>query len=182
MYRAVGLHFMKQDKNPEDFVPSWLDQIDLSIDDDGNTCLDGINIMNDIRTSQVSLNASICASKPEIREYLQRKQREIVETKWWIADGRDVGYAIMPDADVKFYMTADVNERAKRRKRDYELKGIHKTQEEVVKMIEERDQRDASRDHTPLKKLQDAVTIDTTHLSIDTQIEKMLGIIVDRTK
>lgn len=173
MYRAIGLFFMRQDKNPEDFIPSWLDAINLSVDMDGNICLDGVSVMSDIRTSQVSLNASICASKPEIREYLQEKQKDLVASGWWVADGRDVGYAIMPDADVKFYMTASIEERARRRQKDYIEKGINKTLEEVKTMIEERDYRDMHRKHTPLCKLEDAIEIDTTSLTIDEQVDLM---------
>ena len=173
MYRAVWHVFRILDRNPEYFVPSWLDDLELSLNEDGEICHKWEGLEKYIRTSEASLHASVCATIPEVREYLQKFQKEVVKEWWWVAEWRDIGYAVMPDAAVKFFMTASVEERAKRRQKDYEAKWIHKSLEEVETMIKERDHRDMNRDHTPLKQLPDAIVVDTSDMTFEQQVSKM---------
>ncbi|PLX70809.1 MAG: (d)CMP kinase [Denitrovibrio sp.] len=130
-----------------------------------------------IRTPQIAEEVPKVASDKDIRALVTEKLREMSETESVIMDGRDIGTHVFPDADYKFFLKASSKERAKRRMRDYEDQGITMSLEALIKEIDERDKIDSEREHAPLKKADDAIEIDTTHLTI----EEVISIITART-
>jgi len=172
MYRALGLYMInnKIDINDEKKVVAELPKIDVDIkykDGEQVVYLNHKNVNDLIRTNEVSNSASIISPYPKVREKLLYMQRDLAYRNNVIMDGRDIGTVVLPNADLKIYLTADEDERALRRKLDYELKGLSMNLEEVKKEILERDYRDTHRDVSPLKKANDAVVVDTTNYSID---------------
>jgi len=132
------------------------------------------DVSKSIRTPEIAEKVSFVASKPEIREIVTDKLREMSKTESVIMDGRDIGTHVFPDAEYKFFLKATPEERAKRRMKDYEAQGITMSLENLIREIEERDKKDREREHAPLKKAEDAVEIDTTHLTI----EEVISIII----
>jgi cytidylate kinase len=187
MYRAVALGFLRADVDPETGSPeSVLSALTVDVTyqgDDMHVFLDGEDVTTDIRTSEVGTMASEISSVPSVRERLVDAQRRIGFQKedsygGVILDGRDTGTVVFPEADVKIFMVADVEERARRRYRDYAQDGKDVPFNEVRREIEERDRRDRTRDIAPLRQAEDALTLDTTDRSIDEQV----AFVVDRVK
>jgi len=158
--------------------------IDQRIDEitgDTKTFLDGADVSQEIRTPEISKGVtSVCEIK-EVREKLVSLQREMGKKKNVILDGRDIGTVVFPDADIKFFMVADIDIRAKRRLAELNAKGIDTTFEEVRNDIERRDKRDSSRSNSPLKPAEDAILIDTGDLTIQEQSEIIFNYIMQRS-
>jgi cytidylate kinase len=177
MYRATG-YKMDRDGIPfeEDEagkLKQMLDSTDIDFSD-GNIILDG-EIVNDlIRTPEVSMLASKCSALPSVRAKLVEIQRGMGMRKSVIMDGRDIGTNVFPDAEFKFYLNAEPEERARRRYKEQIEKGMDVTFEQVLKDINQRDYNDMHRDLDPLRKAEDAVEVDTTHMTI----EEVVGVIV----
>jgi len=125
------------------------------------------DVSKEIRTPEIAKEVSAVAQMPEIRELVTEKLREMSKKTSVIMDGRDIGTAVFPDADYKFYLNASPMERARRRMKDYDAQGIDQSIEEIAADIAERDRLDMEREHSPLKKADDAEEIDTTSLTID---------------
>jgi len=136
--------------------------------------MDGIDVSEEIRTPQVDQYISPVAANPGVRKILVKKQQEMATTGGIVMDGRDIGTVVFPKAELKVFMIASVKERAIRRKKELEQKGILIDKDKVVQDIQYRDQQDASRNHGPLKKAPDAIEIDTSKMSIPEQVEKIL--------
>lgn len=187
MYRAVALLFLRTDADPgsdeADAVLSGL-EMDVRYDPDGMRVFLGDEDVSDvIRTSEVGTMASQVSSLRAVREHLVREQRRIgfeQEERHGgvVLDGRDTGTVVFPGADLKIYMVADVEERARRRQEQYEQEGKEISFSEVRREIEERDQRDRNRDIAPLRRADDAVLLDTSDKNIDEQV----AFVVDRVK
>lgn len=124
-------------------------------------------ISKKIRTPQISEEVAKVASMPDIREAVTGKLREMSKRDSVIMDGRDIGTHVFPNADLKFFLKATSLERARRRQKDYQEQGLSIDIDNIVKEIEDRDRKDTEREHAPLKKAEDAVEIDTTHLTIE---------------
>lgn len=120
-----------------------------------------------IRTPEIASEVPKVAALPEIRQIVTRKLREMSVIDDVIMDGRDIGTHVFPDADLKFFLVASSEERAKRRMKDYTEQGIKTSLEEIIKEVEDRDRQDMNREHSPLKKAEDAFEIDTTSLTIE---------------
>lgn len=133
--------------------------------------LDGEDVSWKIRTEEVSAGSSKVAVIPEVREILVQKQQKIAKNKDVVMEGRDITYRVLPEADLKIFLTASTRSRAQRRLLQLQLKGIDITLEEIEKDVIERDQRDMGRDTDPLKKTVDAWEIDTTDLAIEEVVE-----------
>ncbi len=136
--------------------------------------LDGRDVTADIRTPEVDRAVGPVCEIAGVREALVPRQRAFAERGNLITDGRDQGTVVFPDADLKFYFTASLEERAERRKRDQEARGISVPVERIAGEIEARDLRDSRRAHSPLRPAGDAVTIDTTGLTLDGQVSLIL--------
>lgn len=141
--------------------------------------LNGTDISKEIRTNQVSANVSLIASQKEVRDYLMETQRSIAEKGGVIMDGRDIGTVILPDADYKFFLTASIEERTKRR--FLELKGlkIETTEDEIRENLISRDTIDSERAIAPLKKADDAILVDNSSMTKEQTINYMLSFISD---
>ena len=136
--------------------------------------LEGERVGAELRTEETGKLASIVAAMPKVREALFQRQRDFQQPPGLVADGRDMGTTIFPDAKVKIFLTASAEERAHRRYKQLKLKGIDGNLAALLKDINERDERDSSRSASPLKPADDAVIIDTSDLSIEQVVEQVL--------
>jgi cytidylate kinase len=175
IYRAVTYYAVKEGIDLNDSSQfTFLDKIDVDIKKQ-LVYLNGEDVSSFIRTNDMSKNVSVVAAHLPVRQFCTQVQQRIAEKHSVIIDGRDIGTHVLPYADYKFFITADVHTRAKRRLEELEDASV-----ELDQLIEEmtiRDNRDSTRAHTPLKMAQDAVLIDTSNLTIENIIEKMLKII-----
>ena len=130
-----------------------------------------IDIENLIRTPEMGTLASNISKLAPIREFLVKKQKKIVEKGGYIAEGRDIGSVVMPNAELKIYLTASCDARAKRRLIDFQKKGIEINLAEVKRQIIERDKQDQTRKLAPLRKLPDAIEVDTSNVTIEQQVD-----------
>ena len=182
MYRAVGYAAVKKgtDIGSASEVARLVHDIDLhTVYEDGEqqNLLDGKNVMQFIRTPEISKAASDISAFPCVRHKLVAMQREVAEKYDVVLDGRDIGTYVLPDAKFKFFVTADVEERAKRRHRELTEKGIGKELGDVLNEMKTRDKNDSTRSMAPLKQAEDAILIDTTHMSIEEMLEFVLSFI-----
>lgn len=182
MYRAVAYYVMKKGVDFEDTkaIEKMLDDIDLRVELDGGeqkTMLDGVALGDELRTPEISQGASIVCKIPALRQKMTDKQREIARQFSCTIEGRDIGSFVLPDAEYKFFLTADVDTRAKRRWLQLKDKS-QVTLEEVKADLIVRDERDSSRDLAPLCVPKNAFVLDTTNLSE----EEVLDIILKEVK
>ena len=166
MYRAITLYYIEQES--EDF-DRLVKEIDLKIvlDNGQRVILNGKDVSERIRENDVTEKVSYVASKESVRTFLVEQQQKLADEKNVVMDGRDIGTTVLPDAELKIYMIASVEERAVRRLKDNELRGIESDLEFLKVDIERRDQYDMNRDISPLVKAEDAISIDTTGLTIE---------------
>ena len=171
MYRGLAIHFLKKGISPEDkeAVATACIDADVSIVYENGVqqvYLNGENITGMLRTEEVGNMASMTSAIPEVREKLLELQRTLAREKDVIMDGRDIGTHVLPDADVKIYLTASVEIRAKRRYKELVEKGVQCDLKEIEKDIEERDYRDMTRKIAPLKKAEDAILVDSSDMTL----------------
>lgn len=172
MYRSVALYCIDKDidYNNEVEVLRELENINVSIESanrEQRYILNGNDVTDLIRSPEVSEGASKVATYKAVREKLVALQRELASKQSVIMDGRDIGTNVLPKAEVKVFMTGDVEERARRRYDELILKGMTVTFEEILEDVKQRDYNDSNREYNPLKKADDAVLLDTTHMSIE---------------
>lgn len=139
--------------------------------------LNGKNIEDEIRGIEIANWVSEVAKQPEVRTYLVNLQRKLGEQKGIVMDGRDIGTTVFPEAELKIFMTASEQVRAERRYKELQNKGDNSSFEEVLANIQHRDHIDTTRKESPLKKAEDAIVIDNTHLTIEEQVEKILALV-----
>lgn len=181
MYRAVALKAINEniDTLDQEKMSKLVDNIDIEIvysKDEQKIFLDGKDVSSLIRTPEVSIGASNVATIPDVRIKMVELQRKIASESSVVMDGRDIGSYVLPNADVKIFLNADVKERAKRRYLEELSKNIENIAfEEVLKDIEYRDKNDSSRSFAPLTKASDAIEIDTTNMSIEEVANTILG-------
>ncbi len=187
MYRAVTLAWLREEKPEIDIFLNNLPDISLSRDpetQEQKTLLDGVDVSNAIRTSEVTEQVSYISSLKKVREKMVSLQRNIGIDHNVVMDGRDIGTAVFPNADVKIFMIADLKKRASRRLEEIQSKGIHQVPslDELIQQMKDRDAFDSSREIDPLKMADDALLLDTSNLSIEDQatfiIDKVKSIIV----
>lgn len=177
MYRAATLHFLNNylsPANPQD-VAKGLKSLDISfhLNPETNkqeTFLNGLNVEDEIRTMRVSERVSEIATIKEIRKELVAQQQRLGKKKGVVMDGRDIGSVVFPDAELKIFMTADLETRAIRRQQELLEKGELIELEQIKSNLAERDRIDSSRVESPLKKVSDAVEIDTSNLTFEGQV------------
>lgn len=172
MYRAVGYKMLQEkvDAGDMDAVSRVLASTDIDLKE-GAIYLDGKDISGEIRTPEISKAASVFSALPPVRAKLVELQRAIGHTKSVIMDGRDIGTNVFPDAQFKFFLTASAEERARRRCKELLEKGEDVTFEEVLKDIEARDYSDMHRELNPLMQAEDAILVDSTHMTIEEVVE-----------
>lgn len=167
LYRSVALFALENGLDSDGLVKS-LDKINVSlefVDGSQHVILNGADVSAKIRTAEVSMNASKVSAIPEVREFLFGLQKKIAAENNIIMDGRDIGTVVLPDADLKIFLTASAEERANRRFKEMTDPGI--TYEQVLEDIKQRDYNDMHRDIAPLKQAEDAVLLDTTGMTIE---------------
>ena len=176
MYRAMAVYFLKQGLKPEeaDKIAEAAKGANVSIAyEDGvqQVYLNGENVTSLLRTEEVGNMASVSSAIKEVRAQIFDLQRELAKTKDVVMDGRDIGTNILPNADVKVYLTASVETRANRRFLELQEKGIACNLAEIAHDIEERDTRDMNREIAPLKQADDAVLVDSSDMTIEEVVE-----------
>ena len=186
LYRAVAWQTVQVGVSVED-NESLVDicgSIRITRDTDGamRVLIKGEDISGDLRTEEISMIASSVSAKPVVREALLPLQRQAGRQGGIVAEGRDMGTVVFPDADVKFYLDADVDERAQRRYLQLLENGQTADLDEIKRGIGARDSQDSTREVSPLKPADNSMVIDTTALSIDAVVEKMMMIVRERTR
>lgn len=182
MYRAIGLYLLRAGVpyNDAQAVEEAIRGIQISIayqNGEQQVLLNRENVSTQIRTEEVGNMASKTSQYPAVRVKLLELQRQLAASADVVMDGRDIGTCILPDADLKIYLTADPRVRAKRRYLELTEKGISCNIEEIEKDIIERDLRDTTREVAPLKKAEDAVEVDTSHLTIEEAVDTILAMV-----
>lgn len=186
MYRCIGLYVLRQGldtKNEKQVLPC-LAQIELHTTYDPQAgqriFLNGEDVSQAIRTPESSMAASDVSAIPGVRAFLLGLQQEMAKKQSLIMDGRDIGTVVIPDAELKIFLTASNESRAKRRHLEYIQKGQEVTYEEILQDILRRDQQDSSRAAAPLRKADDAVLIDSTNLTFEQTVDAIKKLIVQR--
>lgn len=185
LYRTVGLKFLRDGYNTEleCDIESVLKTIEVNIkfiDGTQHVFLNGEDVSDEIRTPSASMMASAVSAKPPVRAFLLEMQRKLARENNVIMDGRDIGTVVLPDATLKFFVTASVSERADRRYRELKEKGMDVNYDDIYKDIETRDYNDSHRDIAPLKPAEDSIIFDTTGNTLEESINKLLTIIKER--
>lgn len=187
MYRAITLYFLqnKVDINTVKAVEDALQKIHINFinDDKSNkqlTQLNGEIVETELRTMEVSDFVSEVSAIKAVRKFLVAQQQKMGAEKGIVMDGRDIGTIVFPNAKLKLFINADVKERAKRRFYEMRELGINTTLEDVTRNLKSRDLIDTTRKHSPLKKANDAIEIDNTHLTVKEQLEKAIELFKEK--
>ena len=181
MYRCVAYYLKNNpvDLDDPDALKQKLDEIHIRFD--GNVVyLNDVDVSKDIRANEISMYASKTSSYPLVREKLVALQQQITSEKGYIVDGRDICSVVLPDAEVKIYLDASSQARAKRRYEEYISKGVEADYEEILKDIEKRDYQDTHREISPLIRTEDAAYIDTSDLGIEEVVEAVNNVILTK--
>lgn len=187
IYRTVGLYARESGIDPgaEAALSAALPglRVELQYDESGQQrmLLNGRDVSEAIRSPEISRCASVVSALPAVRAYLLETQRELARKNDVVMDGRDIGTVVLPDAEVKVFLTASAEVRAKRRCRELEERGTPQPFEEVLRDIEDRDFRDTHREAAPLRRAEGAALLDTSELGFQESLETLLGMIRERT-
>lgn len=187
IYRTIGLATKIRGVSLDDtaavvaLLPTL--EIELKYNDAGeqHMYLDGNDVSRDIRLPEVSMLASKVSAIPEVRAFLVDMQRGMAEKYDVIMDGRDIGTVILPNAELKIFLTADVRDRARRRYEELRAKGMEKPFDEVLAEMEQRDEQDTQRAAAPLKAAEDAVLLDTSGNTLEESIDEVCRLISEKT-
>jgi len=183
MYRAITYFFIKNnvDINSEDMIINFLNLLELEInfpiDSQTKIVLNGEDISSDIRKKEVTNEVSKVSALEKVREKTVKLQKEIVNNKDFVVEGRDIGTVVFPNAEHKFFLTADYEVRAERRSKDFNKVDENLQIDDIKKDLIERDKKDSNRDLSPLKRAEDAIVIDTSNCTIDEQVDKIYNYI-----
>jgi len=186
MYRCCALYFMNNNIDQEDIsqVEKALSNIEIdmkTIDDVLHVYLNGEDVSKEIRSAEVTANVSAVSAIPEVRRAMVEQQRKLAQNDNFILEGRDIGTKVFPDAFVKIYLDATPEERAKRRLKQNQEKGLSdQSYEEVLQAIKDRDYYDSHRETDPLRKADDAILVDSTNLTIDEVVDTIYNIVVNK--
>ena len=185
MYRAIAYKALREgvsldDKDSLERIASQAKIEFRNIDNRQHIILDGEDITDKIRTPKITAMSSVVSAVPGVRTNMVKLQQEIGRNWNVVMDGRDIGTVVYPDAAVKIYLDASVKERARRRYEEDLSRGLRVNFEETKRVISERDRRDMTRKDSPLRRAPDAVYIDTTNLSIQEVVEKIIKIVEER--
>ena len=187
LYRSVAYYCITKgaDVKDREKIAALLPEISPKlrfIDGVQHVFVNGEDVSGNIRTPEVSLGASSVSAYPEVRAFLFDLQRKIAAENNVIMDGRDIGTTILPNAEVKIYLTASADTRAKRRALEYEQKGESFDLDQIRKDIIERDQRDMNREISPLKQADDAVLVDSSEMGIDDVVNAILNVYKEKVQ
>ena len=182
LYRTVGYYIKEQGIVPNDAenVIKQLPNINIEmkyVDNEQVVYLNGVNLGDAIRQPEISMYASAVSAIPEVRTFLLNTQRDIAKSNSVIMDGRDIGTVILPNADVKIFLTASLENRAQRRYDELSAKGIHVNFEDVLREMKERDANDSGRSVAPAVAAEDAIVLDNTGFTVDQSSNAVMEII-----
>ena len=183
IYRTIGLYVQRRGIDPKDTaaVLAALPDIRIGMDHDADgmqrMLLNGEDVTADIRLPEISMYASAVSAIQGVRDFLMEMQRSLARERSVIMDGRDIGTVVLPDADVKIFLYADVEVRAKRRELELRQRGTPKPYEEVLREMEERDYNDTHRAAAPLRSADDAIMVDTSSMDFDASLALLLDVI-----
>lgn len=182
MFRTVAYYFLSQGKDSSDaeMVTEECEKISISIEyKDGaqHIFLDGTDVSTEIRQEEVGKNASVVAKNQAVRNRLLALQRQMAEKQDVIMDGRDIGTVVLPDAQVKIYLTASASVRAERRYKELVEKGETCNLKKIEEDIIARDEQDMNREIAPLKQAEDAVLVDSSYMTIEEVVDKIIEIV-----
>ena len=183
LYRTIALYITENDIADEDIEAS-LEKADVSlkfIDGTQRVFLGDRDVSDLIRTPEISMAASRTSAIPAVRKYLFGTQQKIAAENNVIMDGRDIGTVVLPNADVKIFLTASAEERAERRYKELAEKPDCPTYEEILADIKQRDENDMTRKESPLRQAEDAVFVDTTELDLEQSADEIVRIIREKT-
>ena len=185
MYRGVTWAVLDSHvdvKNQKD-VEELLPLLDLTLEPTANACkvfVKGQDVTNLIRQQQINENVSTIASYKGVREYLVERQQAMAAVGGVILDGRDIGSVVLPKAELKIYLTASVNARAKRRWLEVQGTSNEQSLEDIKKNVESRDEMDKNRDESPLVCVEDAIVVDSSNMTFDETVEHILHLVQER--
>lgn len=185
LYRTVGLKFMREgyDTNLDCDIDSVLKMIEVDIkfiDGTQHVFLNGEDVSEAIRTPEASMMASAVSAKPPVRAFLLEMQRKLARENNVLMDGRDIGTVVLPNATLKFFVTASVEERATRRYKELCEKGMDVKYEDIYNDIETRDYQDSHREIAPLKPAEDSILFDTTGNTLEESLTKLINTIKEK--
>ena len=185
MYRAVTLALLRSNTDLDDYdsVCQVVDKLELDIYDQGAKTvlkLNGEDVSQVIRSMPVTENVSAVSAMKYVREAMVEIQRNIGKKTNCVVEGRDIGTVVFPNAEFKIFMVADIKMRAERRLKELHEMGEDWSLQEVLADLKMRDEKDSTRAHSPLKKAEEAIEIDTSMLSIDHQVEKIINIVIEK--
>lgn len=186
IYRTVAYFMDLWGVSPKDIdgVTRYIDELTVGIeyDEDGlqHMIMNGMDVTDDIRTPEISQKASLISAHACVREMLLDMQREVAREHNVVMDGRDIGSVVLPKADVKIFLTASAQVRARRRTDELTAKGQKADFQTILKQIEQRDYQDTHREIAPLKMCRDSIKLDTSEMNIDEVVAKMKSIIAEK--
>lgn len=180
IYRAVTLFLLQRSVSPSDVskIEECLKELDLKVKDQ-QIYINGENVTEAIRSPQVDEMVSLYSALPVVRKYLLTLQRELQDGEDLIAEGRDMGTVIFPDADLKIFLKADAKTRAIRRWKELMERGVDIAFDDVYYQIIQRDEKDSNRELSPLIPAEDAIILDTSDLTLDEVVERVIKLVKD---
>ena len=187
MYRAVGLYMLRNGVDPHDAINvakrAPLAHVDVRYEDgEQRVLLGGEDVSEAIRNNEVSMAASAVSAVAVVRHLMVSRQQEIARARSLVMDGRDIGTCVLPEATLKVYLTADAEERARRRCQQLAQKGVTVPLEQVLSELKARDYADMTRAVSPLRQADDAVLIDSTSLTVEQVADRILALLDEKTR
>ncbi len=186
IYRTVGYYMNLMGIGPKDVdgITRLIDEVNLKItytpDGEQHMILNGKDVSGELRTPEMGQIASLISAQKVVRDFLLDMQRQVARENNVIMDGRDIGTVVLPNADLKIFLTASAEVRAARRMKDFEEKGIEEPYSQVLSEIRQRDDQDMHRAIAPLKQAKDAVLLDTSDLDIPGVVDRIMGLMGQR--
>ena len=182
MYQCLAYAALENnvDENDETELCRLIDEIKISFDQQQRVYLNNKDVSEEIRLNKISMHASNVSRFFKVREKMVKLQQQIASDKGYIVDGRDIGSVVLPDAELKIYMVASVQARAQRRIAELVQRGQEVDEQQITAEIIQRDEQDTTRQNSPLLKVADAIEIDTSDLSIDEVVEKIMYLVHER--
>jgi cytidylate kinase len=176
MYRAVTLKVLREKVEPDDTeeLARLVNGVKIRVDKENRVWLDNEDVRSQIRMPEIDRLVSRISAVPAVRQRLVALQREIGRDGGLVCEGRDIGTVVFPEAELKIYMDAELSERGRRRRRQLSEEEVRLSEKKVIENIATRDEIDRRRSHSPLRIPEDAIIIDTTHLTIEEEIEMVL--------